>query len=182
MTFTRHLAPIALSCALTIVVPSAAGAGQKPPAAKANAGSPFDTTAKVAVKAEGKALTLKREEQIAFMFVDAIKFLLDDCQRHGAEPCTVASLARGPKSKDKSTMGKLKFDPAATDPNYTYKLALNADGWEIEAVPTKPGLGGFYCKGRSFIGDTWYNPAGPATAANVKLTETSISGDMFLGR
>src|SRR5690242_4049240 len=74
---------------------------------------PFATKAVVVAKSEGKEVSLKREEQIALMFVQAMEFLLDDCRSGSAEPCTLAALVRGPKHKG-SGMGKLRFDPNAT--------------------------------------------------------------------
>jgi len=62
------------------------------------------------VKSGSWIIPLKREEQIAFMFVDAINNLEDDCSRSAAEPCTLEALVRGPKAKGSFGMGKLKFD------------------------------------------------------------------------
>jgi hypothetical protein len=140
---------------------------------------PFATKAKVTVKSGGQVIPLKRDEQIAFMFVSAMNSLEDDCSRHAAEPCTLAALIRGPKPKDPGwSVGKLKFDPTASDPNYTYKVVLEGRKWQIWANPRKPGLGGFYVK-HDFFGGTYYNPAGPATEKDKKLDETSIEGDLF---
>ena len=94
------------------------------------AAGPFATKATVEVKSENGVIPLKREEQIAFMFV-------------------------------------------------AYKVVLNGSNWEIWANPRKPGLGGFYAVGK-FFGGRWYNPAGPATAASTKITESSIDGDLFM--
>jgi hypothetical protein len=142
------------------------------------AAGPAATKATVEVKSDAGVIPLKREEQIAFMFVEAINSLQDDCGRHAAEPCTLEALVRGPKAKDSFGMGRLKFDPNASDPNYTYKVTLAGSNWEIWANPKKPGLGGFYAKGK-FFGGKWYNAAGPATAASTKITESSIDGDLF---
>jgi WSC domain-containing protein len=141
---------------------------------------PFATQAKVTVKWQGAVIPLKREEQIAFMFVQAINSMEDSCGRHAAEPCTLDALIRGPKSKDKWPLEKLKFDPNSTDPNYSYKVALEGDRWQVWANPRKPGLGGFYNKG-AFFGGTWYNPTGPATEKDKKITESAIEGDLFVG-
>lgn len=155
-----------------------AAAAQKTPSA-----GPFATKAKVEVKTEDEAVVpLKREEQIAFMFVNAINSLEDDCSRHAAEPCTLDALIRGPKAKEADwPVGKLKFDPNAADPNYTYKIELGTGDrkWQVWAEPRKAGFGGFYVR-HGFKGGTWYNPAGPATEKDRKLTETSIEGDLFL--
>lgn len=152
----------------------AAGPQQKP------AAGPFATKAKVEVKTGDTVIPLKREEQIAFMFVTAINSLEDDCQRHAAEPCTLEALIRRPKPQDPDwPVGKLKFDPNASDPNYTYKVVLEDRKWQVWADPRKPGLGGFYIK-HAFSGGTWYNPAGPATEKDEKITEHSIAGDLFM--
>jgi hypothetical protein len=151
----------------------AAGPQQKP------AAGPFATKAKVEVKAGDKVIPLKREEQIALMFVSAINDLEDDCTRHAAEPCTLEVLIRGPKPKDPDwPVAKLKFDPNTTDPNYTYKVVLEDGKWEVWANPRQPGLGGFYVK-HGFRGGTWYNSAGPATEKDTRIGESSIDGDSF---
>jgi hypothetical protein len=142
------------------------------------AAGPSATKATVEVESEKGVIPLKREEQIAFMFLDAINNLEDNCSRSAAEPCTLEALVRGPKAKGDFGVGKLKFDPNATDPNYTYKVTLAGTDWEIWANPKKPGLGGFYAKGK-FFGGRWYNSAGSATAASTKITGSSIGGDLF---
>ena len=150
MNITLKFAAIAFACVLTTALLAAESTARQNPAA-----TPFATKATVVVKSDDAVIPLKREEQIAFMFVDAIKSLLDDCG-----------------------MGKLKFDPNASDPNYTYTVTLNDRNWEIRADPRKPGLGGFFTKGPSF-GGRWYNPAGPATQSHTKITGSSVEGDLF---
>lgn len=173
------LVPFSVECGVATQGKVAAGgvetAQQKPGT------GPFATQAKVTVKSQGAVIPLKREEQIAFMFVEAINSMEDSCGRHAAEPCTLEALIRGPMSKDNWTLGKLKFDPNATDPNYSYKVALDGVKWQVWANPHKPGLGGFYNKG-AFFGGTWYNSAGPATEKDKKIDESSIEGDLFVGR
>ncbi|MBP1634242.1 MAG: hypothetical protein H6Q10_816 [Acidobacteria bacterium] len=149
------------------------------PGAAGQSATPFDTKATVVVKSDDKVIPLDRREQIAFMFVDAIRSLLGDCRSHAAEPCTLEALIRGPKAKDDWGVGKLTFDPNATDPNYTYSVTLGDDAsWQVRADPKTAGLGGFYAKGPSF-GGTWYNAAGRAGQADTALTETSVEGDLF---
>jgi hypothetical protein len=102
------------------------------------------------------------------------------CGFYAAEPCTLEALIRGPQSKDAGTpVGKLKFDPNATDPNYTYKVVLDDGDWKIWANPRNPGLGGFYFK-KGLHGTTWYNPVGPATEKDTSIGETSIDMDFRL--
>jgi hypothetical protein len=159
---------------MVALVSTSATARQKP------ASTPSATKAKVVVESDAGAIPLKRDEQIAFIFVEAVKNLQDDCSRHAAEPCTLEALVRGPKPKDDFGIGKLQFDPNASDPNYTYKVIVNGRNWEVWADPRKPGLGGFYLKGP--FGGSWYNPSGPATPAHTKITGSSIDGDLFIVR
>jgi hypothetical protein len=166
---------------LVLIVTLAAGAALAQTAAQPASG-PFATKAVVTAKADGKALSLKREEQIALMFLQSIDFLLDDCRSGSAEPCTLAALVRGPKQKGGDFgVGKLKFDPNATDPNYTYKLTVSDDNseWQIWATPKKPGLGSFYGKGKFFGGRFYKAAGGTASAEDVKLTEVGVDGDLF---
>jgi hypothetical protein len=149
--------------------------------------SPSDTKAVVSAKElDGPQIDFQRPEQIALMFVVAIADLQDDCKSHAKHICTLPELIAGPKSQVKDwTIGKLKFDPNKTDPNYTYKVAstynvaTGAGKYEIWATPKKPGLGGFYWTGRGFIGEYYYNPSGAAAATDKKLDAISVGGDSF---
>jgi hypothetical protein len=140
---------------------------------------PSATKATVMIKDDAGEIPLKREEQIAFMFVQAIASLEDDCSRHAAEQCSMNALVRGPKTKDEWHLARLKYDPATSDPNYTYKLTLNGGRWEIWATPNKPGLGGFYVKGSAASHDIFYNAKGKATAQDRNIIESAIDGDSF---
>ena len=172
MKHNRDRVVVAVGCVLMLALAATGALAQQKPAAL-----PSATTARVEVKTNGKVIPLKREEQIAFMFVAAITAMEEDCGLSAAEPCTLEALVRGPKAKDSFGVGKLKFDPNATDPNYTYKVRLDGSNWEIWADPRKPGLGGFYNKGK-FFGATWYNPTGTATRNSMEI-EGSIVGDLF---
>ena len=177
----KSVASLMKTCALVgICVGFAAAGGAAASPQQQPAAGPFATKAKVEVKTEDTVIPLKREEQIAFMFVSAINSLEDDCGRHAAEPCTLEALIRGPKPKEADwPVGKLKFDPTPTDANYTYRVVLEDRKWQVWANPRKPGLGGFYVK-HTFGGGTWYNPSGPATEKDKKITEHSIAGDLFV--
>jgi hypothetical protein len=144
----------------------------------AEAAGPFATKAKVVVEVQSGELPLKLEEKVAFMFVAAIKSLQDDCRRHAGHACTIEELVAGPKSTDNWPISKLKFDPARTDPNYTYKIVAKAKDWELWATPRKPGFGGFHAAG-GMISKAYYNPKGEAGAADQKITGHSIDGDLF---
>ena len=175
---TRFLVAVA-ACASAVswhgsATPRALGSDQP----RNPATGPLATKATVIVKSNGKPLSLKREEQIAFTFLSAIASLEQDCRHSAAEPCTLEALVRRPRSRPNSLrVGKLKFDPTTTDPNYTYKIVLAEDSWQIWANPRKPGLGGFYDKGP--FDEAWYNAAGPATEKDKKIDEFSIDGDNF---
>jgi hypothetical protein len=174
-TLMKTWALVGICVGLTAAGGIAAGPQQKP------AAGPFATKAKVVVKTknDGKVIPLKREEQIAVMFVLAIDSLEFDCERLAAEPCTLEALIRGPRPKAYYPVGKLKFDPKTTDPNYTYKVDAGRP-WEVWANPRKPGLGGFYIR-HGATPELWYNPAGPATKKDQRIGDASIQGDSFRG-
>jgi hypothetical protein len=144
------------------------------------AGGPYATKSKVLVKSNDKVLPLKREEQIAYIFLQSMSNMEDDCGRDAAEPCTFEALLRGPKlKKDGWEVGRLAFDPNTADPNYSYKLTLSEGSWEIWANPRRPGVGGFYLK-QKWGGGVWYNPAGPADRSHTLIDGGSIDGDLFV--
>jgi hypothetical protein len=181
----KPIASFMKTCALAGICLGLAFAGSVVAGLQQNPGTDLSATqGKVVVKTldGGKVITLKHEEQIAFMFVGAIDELEHNCGFYGAEPCTLEVLIRGPKPKDASSpVGKLKFDPNATDPNYTYKVVLDDGDWKIWANPRKPGLGGIYIK-KGLHGGTWYNPAGPASEKDMSIGETSIDMSFRLRR
>ena len=151
-------------------------------AAQAAASDPFATTAKVSIEDDNGPIALKRPEQIAFMFISAISTLEDECRHHASHACSMEELLNGAKSNDDWTIGKLKFDPNKTDPNYAYKITAAGTKWEAWANPKKPGLGGFYASGSRMMPDKYYNAAGPAAAGTSrKLTSTLVDGDSFKG-
>ncbi len=145
------------------------------------AGGPFATKATVEVDSAKGPIPLKREEQIAEMFMDAISNLEGPCGRNAGHACTLDELVAGPKATNGSHMGKLKFDPRATDPNYTYKITTDGINWQAWANPKKPGLGGFYYVAKfGGIATSYYKAGGgPATDKDTAITGTSINGDLF---
>lgn len=162
-------------CACLLICGAAATSFARP-AAQAATGA-YATKATVEVDDASGKIPLKREEQIAFMFVDAIKHVEAECGRDAGGPCTIAQLVAGPKSTDGSKVGKVKFDPS-TDPNFTYKLAINGSNWELWVTPKKPGFGGFYVA-PGMMGDTYYSAKGAASNKDRKLTGSSVNGDIF---
>jgi hypothetical protein len=143
---------------------------------------PFATTAKVEVEDSSGPIKLKREEQIAIMFLTAIQSIESDCQNRAKRACTLAEILAGPIGADGSHLTRLKFDPKA-DANYTYTLAAAGMAWEAHATAKKPGLLGFCFFSRSFPNaGAYYNPAGTATVIDTELTGRSIDGDSFATR
>jgi hypothetical protein len=143
--------------------------------------APITTRASVSVQdADGKEISLKPDEKIAFMFIQAIASMEDDCHRHINRYCPLDELVRGPQSPDWS-IGKLKFDPAQ-DSNYTYTVTITGNKWEARANPGKKGLGGWLSQGAGFMPHTYYNPTGPVTSTDKSLSGSSIDGDSFRAR
>jgi hypothetical protein len=143
--------------------------------------APITTQAKVSVEdMDGKEIPLKQEEKIAFMFIQAINSMEDDCHRHIGRFCPLDELIQGPKSPDWS-IGKLRFDPAQ-DTNYTYAVAISGNKVEARANPRRKGLGGWFSEGTGFMPHTYYNPSGPATSSDKRLGGSTIDGDSFRAR
>jgi hypothetical protein len=161
-------------CAAVIIICGATATAR--PAGQAATGA-FATKATVEVDDASGKIPLKREEQIAFMFVDAIKHVEAECGRNAGGPCTIAQMVAGPKPTGNFTVSKLKYDPS-TDPNFTYKLTINGSNWELWVIPKKAGLGGFYVA-PGMMQDTYYNAKGAASNKDRKLTGSSVNGDIF---
>jgi hypothetical protein len=136
---------------------------------------PFATTAKVEMDTAQGPLQLKREEQIAVMFLTSIENINRNCLIHAQRACTMTELMQG----SAASVEHLKFNPGV-DPNYTYQFGSGGMAWEVRAIPKKPGLTGFCFMGRS-VGTTiaTYNPKGPAGWIDKELTGRSIEGDSF---
>jgi hypothetical protein len=156
---------------------SATGAGASAAAAAPGTG-PFATTAKVDAEDANGPIKLKREEQIAIMFLGAMEEIEHDCQLSGQRVCTLDELLTGPTIGGRR-LSHLKFNPKV-DPNYTYTLAASGMAWEAHANPKKPGLAGFCWMSRS-IGTTvtTYNPAGNAGWTDKEIMGRGIDGDSF---
>ena len=162
MLKARHASRLALAGVICAVLYGAA-----PPADS----GPFATTAKVEAEDESGKIALKREEQIAILFLTAMQTIESDCQMRGKHSCALDQV-----------LSRLKFDPK-TDPNYTYTLAASGLAWEAHANARKPGLAGFCFMSRRF-GQViaTYNPAGSAGFVDKELTGRSIEGDSFATR
>jgi hypothetical protein len=139
----------------------------------------FPTDAKVEVEDSDGPVRLKREEQIALLFLTTIQQIQSDCQYHAKRACNFDQLLTGGAAADGAHLDRLKFDPR-TDPNYTYTVAANGFAWEAHATAKKPGLLGFYFFSRSFPQVTvTYNPAGTAGVIDKELGTRSVEGNSF---
>lgn len=157
----------------------AAAPGANAPLPAAPATGPFATTAVVTAEDSSGPIALKREEQIALMFLTSIQNLELNCQLRAKMACTMEQLIAGAKASDGSKIGRLKFDPAI-DPNYTYTLATSGTAWEARANPKVPGLVSYYFYAKS-IGpvDAHYSRNPTAGALDKEMTSRGVSGDAF---
>jgi hypothetical protein len=156
----------------------ASPSANSPASGQAPTTGPLATKATVEIKDANGVIRLKREEQIAFIFLAAIKESEGECGRDAGGPCTIAQLVAGPKPTGSNKVGKLNYDPTTTDPNFTYKLTINGPNWELWVTPKHAGFGGFYVA-PGMMGNVYYNPKGAASNTDKLLTETGITGDMF---
>jgi hypothetical protein len=171
---------IQIVAALVVFAGVAFGAGKGALQGGAASG-PFATKATVEIDNAKGPIQLKREEQIAVMFMDAISNLEGPCGRNAGHACTMDELVAGPKATNGMHIGKLKFDPRTTDPNYNYLITVNGTAWQAWATPRKPGLGGFYYFSKfGGVASSYYKAgSGPATEKDTAITGSSINGDLF---
>ena len=88
LKFTTAILVCALICCTFVSAASANG--------QAPTTGPFATKATVEVKDAKGVIPLKRSEQVAFIFLAAIKQLEGECGRDAGGPCTIAQLVAGP--------------------------------------------------------------------------------------
>ncbi len=175
-----EVAAIYAACSVT---PFPVAASSATPSASTGAAlpttGPFATKAKVEVEDSNGPVQLRREEQIAYMFLSAIENIEHDCQLTLQHVCPMAQILSGAYPSG-THIEHLKFDPNKTDPNYTYTLAANGMAWEAHANPKKPGLKGFCFMART-IGTTTatYNPTRSAGWTDIELGNRGMEGDSF---
>jgi hypothetical protein len=135
---------------------------------------PFATTAKVEAEDSHGPIQLKREEQIALMFITAIEQIEHNCQLKLQRACSMAEAMSGAGGEH------LRFDPGRTDPNYSYTLIAGGMAWEAHANTKKPGLIGLCFMARS-IGTTvtTYSKTGKSGWVDTDILNRSIEGDSF---
>jgi hypothetical protein len=127
--------------------------------------------------AHGK-IPLKRDEQIAEMFMTAFDDMERNCELSLQAACSLDQLVKG----QQPAIGRLKYNPNLADPNYQYTLTATGKSWVAKANPRHPGLGGFYYTSQGFIAQAYYNPAGPAGSGggDRELTGRSVVGNSFV--
>jgi hypothetical protein len=141
---------------------------------------PFATTAEVTASDSNGPMKLKREEQIALMFLMAIENIERDCQSHAQHACTLDEMLAGPVATDHWHIFRLKFNPNKTDPNYTYTLRPSGMEYEAHANARKRGLLGFCLISKGFSMPTLsYSATGTATLADKEVLNRGVSGDSF---
>ncbi len=162
---------------------SASGSGDAGAAAGASmpmpTTGPFATTAKVQIEDAKGQVQLKREEQIAYIFLSGIEVIEHNCQLTLQHVCPFEQILAGSYPRG-AIIEHLKFDPNRTDPNYTYTLATGGMAWEAHANPKRPGLKGFCFMART-IGTTTatYNPNGAAGWTSTEIGNRGMEGDSF---
>jgi Concanavalin A-like lectin/glucanases superfamily len=178
--WNRALAASEVTAIYATVKPTAAPVVAR--SAPTSGTGPFATTAKVEAEDSKGPIAMKREEQIAMMFLTAIENIERDCQLRMQRACTMDELMAGTKPPTGPGTERLKFDPKV-DPNYSYTFAAGGKAWEAHANAKKPGLMGFYYSSRG-IGSTvtTYNRSGSATAVDTEITGRGIEGDSFATR
>ena len=180
----------ALSASEVAAIYTAAGAppsGSSASGAAPAASGPTPTTGPFATKAtvdleevNGAKIQLKREEQIAYMFMSAFQVIELNCQLTLKKACSLNQMITASYPPEGKSIEHLKFDPNKTDPNYTYTVATNGTVWEAHANPKKPGLRGWCFMARD-VGSVimTYNNTGPSGYTDTPLGNTGVSGDGF---
>ena len=140
---------------------------------------PFPTKATVEIEDANGPVKLKREEQIAYMFLSAIEVIEHNCQLTLQRTCTMAEMLSGSYPSG-SHIEHLKFDPNKTDPNYSYTAVSGGMAWEAHANAKKPNLDGFCFMSRT-VGTTTvtYSATGKAGWVDKEIGNRSMAGDSF---
>ena len=159
-----------------------------PPAARAEQGGLPPETSVEAQYADGTPIPFKVPEQVAFLFVHNIKSLQKDpCMKYLQRLCSLDELVQGVKGKPGGEKG-LNRNPAR-ETDYSYQVTFfgepyqTAARYQVEAIPRRPGLGGFlFVSDRRGFSNFYYNPNGAATAKDKKLGAYGTNGDGFIAR
>jgi len=161
------------------VTASASAAGSASPSANTPTTGPFATKATVEINDAKGPVKLKREEQIAYMFLSAFEIIEQSCQLSLQHVCPLDQMISGAYPKG-SNIEHLKFDPNKTDPNYTYTVQASGMTWEAHANAKKPGLIGFWITAHNLATSTeTYSPTGKASSTDTPLADRGMQGDSF---
>jgi len=139
--------------------------------------------------AGGVAASFKPDEQVAFLFLQDMKTIqVAFCSKTLHRLCSPEEMLQGVKDSSGKVIGyRFKQDPTK-DTNYRYVLGFlgepyqTAGHYQIEAIPLRPGIGGFLLKGtKGFpVVDFYFNPNGAATTKDKQLQSYGFSGNDFL--
>lgn len=174
------------ACAAPLLAAQTSAQNQPPQKAPTTSSSQIHVPAytKVTVKyPDSTEVKLSPEEKVAFVFMASIELLEYNCFNadHLGRACSLDELIKGFPAKNGKMFG-LSENPNQ-DSNYHYALSVSAagDSYQVEAIPQRPGLGGFFSLGKKggMFGESFYNSKGAATATSAKLGSMSISGPDF---
>ena len=177
-------------CAWLANAPAARAAQTAAPApvgAAPPAGLPAETSVE-AQYADGTPIPFKVPEQVAFLFVHNIRSLeKDPCMRYLERLCSLDELVQKVKGKPGEAIGLTRNPARETD--YSYLVTFfgqpyqTAARYQVEAIPHRPGLGGFlFVSDRRGFSDFYFNASGAATAKDKKLGAYGTNGNGFIGR
>ena len=167
------------------------GSAQAAPVAPGGATSPGGLPAETSVEAayaDGTPISFKVPEQVAFLFVHNIRSLeKDPCIRRLERLCSLDELVQRIPSKLGGPSGLSRNPMRETD--YSYKVTFfgepyqTAKRYQVEAIPRRPGLGGFlYISDIRGFSDFYFNANGAATTKDKKLGAYGSNGDGFVAR
>jgi hypothetical protein len=173
--------PYHIPCGEAPVAPQGGGG------AAATGGLPEGSTVE-AEYAGGPPIQFKLPEQVAFLFVHNIKSLeKDPCMRYLQRLCSLDELVQGVKGRPGGEKGLSRNPQRETD--YSYQVSFfgepyqTAARYQVEAIPRRPGLGGFlFISDRRGFNDFYFNPGGAATTKDKKLGAFGTTGDGFIAR
>jgi hypothetical protein len=133
---------------------------------------------------DGSDVKLSPEEQVAFVFLVSMEFLEYNCLNPAylGRACSLEELIKGVPAKNGKVLGFT--ENPNRDANYRYALTFSETGYQLEAVPQRPGLGGFLCLGKKgwMFADRFYNPKGAATSMSSRLGNMNVAGFDFSRR
>jgi len=170
----RALKPAEVSAIYAAAGASGGAAPTGAGAASSGAGS-IATTAKVEAEDAKGPLQLKREEQIAVIFLSDIEVIEHECQLNVQRSCSMSELMTAAPGRE-----HLKIDLNKVDSNYAYTLATGGMAWEVHANAKKPGLKGFCFMSRS-VGTTvtTYSTTGKSGWVDTEIGNRGVEGDSF---